>query len=304
MLGCGKISANLAKKLYSKTISYNGKIYPGPGRAEILSVVYFCQVADPSGYVPSVKVSELKKVLRCTERNIYYVLHSLEQKGIIAFEGNQSWQGFRNIRVLDNDFSKITNYGPSTRYINAFYPCFDLSNSQNIFDLTITSRYALKTMLLILLNMDPKWGLRISCDEIAKRIGLEDRSLVASYLKELTFFFGDFYKIWKDPVHRLKYGLIVIKRNCFLIPDSPSEMQMTYYKRHWKLMFDQNSIHSESIGSLMDCINYLFKSIYHILEEKLNLLAIEEAIINSLILQGGNVNLVTVRHAFYAASPP
>lgn len=319
MQGCGKLSHTVVSRLIKNNLSgNNGVTLNGASKYEIFSVIYLSQIADSSGFVSQFRIQDLANVTGCSIRNTYNILHNLKSKGFISFKyyNNVNWSGIKDIRLLNNDFSKVTKYSGQNRYVNSFHTCFDFTDKKSYAFLHSLSLYALRTLLIILDIYKYENGTRISCLEIANRLGISHVFLTVSYMQELEKFYGTGFFTFKKNHSRRKgiYGYITIApRNPYLnAPKSPADMQMTYFKRKWLLFFQNNDIEYSALTSNwnnpLSCLNRLFSLIFSTLCDNANITYTQlEQRLTQYFLNYFHWDVVTVHRAVrYAAqsSPP
>ena len=265
--GCGKLAYSLVLKLCKKSLpGPNGTVCPGASKFEILTLIYLSQIADASGYVSQYTTKELAGVIGCDPRSVYPIIDGLRRKGFITakYYEDMNWSGVKDIKILNNDFSKIGKYDKTTRYISTFYPFFNFSDEQALAFMSGLSLYALRTLLYLLTVYSHEHGLKLSCNTVCDTLQIHDRALVVGYLEELSAYLGkDFYIVKKAANKRYIYGNVIIAaKNVFFVPDRPSDSQLTYYKRRWALYFINNDISIAPGESLPELLNLLFTSVY------------------------------------------
>jgi len=238
--GLGKLSKSFLYRLVSKSVTgLDGQVYPGASKYELLAVIYLSQIADQKGLIKQFHLQDFAQVLKCSEREVYVLLNNLVSKKYISahFYQNKKWTGFRNIRLIGNDFSKVKKYSRENRYLSTFYSFFNWSDG-NVSSLEKLSLYALRLLLLLLFDYHYQNGANGSAAYYCERLQIKDTSLIDSYLKEIedALLYEKFYEVKKSKKN--KNGFIhIYSKNNFLIPENkPADTQMTFYKRKW-LMF-------------------------------------------------------------------
>lgn len=295
IMGCGKISLSNIYKLIDKT--------SGASKYEILTYIYLSQIADRAGKVAQFTTKDLAAVIHCDPRSVFVVLKNMEKKNLIkvAYYQEKNWSGVKDIRLIGNDFSNVANF-KKHRYISSFYPFFDFSDEENVTKLNNLSLYALRLLLLLLSKYRSDTGLKISYNRLRSELQLEKRSLIHGYLLELESLIGKdfFHKVKKD---REIYGILYISVNTtYLIPEkSPREKQLSYYKRHWLLLFKNHDMTISRVSPLSDLLNYIFTTVYTALSnDRGRLSELEEKMLDSLQTDGGFIDFLTLYHASVA----
>lgn len=292
IMGCGKISlANV-----TKLIKRDG----GASKYEIMTYVFLSQIADRTGKVEQYRTKQLSGIIGCDPRTVFEILKNMETKGLIRlnYYKDQNWSGIRDIKLTGNDFSNVVNF-KKHRYISTFYKFFDMSDESNVKRLNGLTLYAIRLLLLILTKYNPQNGLRVSHDRLRRELGLEKRSLIDGYMRELETILGSgFYHSSKR--ERLNYGNIYISpRVTMLVPErSPSDRQMSYFKHHLKNLMENENMTITKEGSFMEYANYLFSSIYSFMKSSnIKYRQIEEKMIQSFQTDGGFIGWLSCYHA-------
>lgn len=242
--GLGKLSKSYLYRLVKKTITCSDGIERcGASKYELLSIIYLSQIADSSGYIKQFRIKEFADVIRCSEREVYVIMENLVAKQYISAKlyNNKKWTGFRNIRLLGNDFSKVKKFTRENRYLNTFFSFFDWSDA-NMDALDKISLYALRFLLLLLFEYNYKNGCNLNTALICEQLGIENRKLLVGYLKELedNLFYDTFYQV-KNYKRKINNFIHIYSKNVFLMPeDKPADKQLTYYKRKWMLYLYNN----------------------------------------------------------------
>lgn len=300
--GCGKLNIHFLTRLTSKTVvGKDDIVYPAASKLELLTVIYLSQIADSSGFISEFKTKSLSNILGCSERAIYVILKGLSKKGYIdyTYYDDLNWSGLRDIRLIGNDFSNIKKFNAKTRYVSTFYSFFDFSNPEAVGFLTNLSLYALRLLLILLSMYDYRHGSKISCNRLCKELGISDRSLIKDYLSELESFLGtDFYEIVPNMRRRLLYGTVLLSpRNSTFVSETPSDQQLTYYKRRWLLYFINNNMVIDSSFPVSRYLNMIFNNVYAALIRKIPLECIEKTILESLAIDDHVVSMNTLYNA-------
>lgn len=288
MMGCGKLSYDYLIRLISKRIVNNDVEYNGASKNELLAIIYLSQIASPAGFVEQFDIKEIASVIGCSERDVYVILSGLSQKGYIFteyYEG-QNWSGIKNIQLVGNDFTG-KDYS-KTRYISTFYTFFDFSKDETVKFLSGLSLYALRMLLVLLTMYDYKYGLKVTYVRLCAMLSIKDMSLIDFYISELSDYFGtDFIRI-NRPFLKRRTGssLFISPRNHLLVAErSPSDNQMSYYKRHILRLIHNNGFYFFNEGnSLYIFLNKLFSFIYEFASKNFSLEHIEELLLHSFSL--------------------
>jgi len=236
--GLGKLSQSYLYRLVSKRVRcLDGQYRNGASKLELLAVIYLSQIADVSGYVAQFRIKDFAQILRCSEREVYYIMENLVAKEYVqaTFYENRKWTGFRDIKLIGNDFSDDTLFQKGYRYVSSFYSFFDWSDA-NMASLEKLSLYAIRILLLILFFYNFNHGCKLKREDLCELLGIKDKSLVRGYLKELEEYL--FYSKFSEIVHSgaANEYIRVFSKNAFMTPDNkPKTGQMSYYKRKWLL---------------------------------------------------------------------
>lgn len=276
IMGSYKISEALMDKLIAKRLpGKDGSQLSGVSSLELDAVVYFTTISDAAGYIEDFKISDLASVLGCTMRAAYFVLDNLSQKEIVEIS-SPNWYGTRNIRVLENDFSGVTDFS-QCRYINTNHYFYNFSDKESYKTYRQLSLYAKRTLLIVLSGYHVEYGYRTSIDTITEKLQLKNRRLVVAYLNELRNFLGnDLCDILPDTKHRYKYGTAVFKKkNGFLIADKGIEdKQDSFFKHHMRTFLIKHNIwENSSVDNLMALnalLNRIFSVIYNYIMSGVN----------------------------------
>ena len=266
VMGSYKISSTLLKKLTVKRIiAPSGESINGVSSNELDAVIYFSTIADAAGNIERFRISFLASILGCTTRAAFNLVHGLAAKGIIQVQDTR-WAGVKDIRLLDNDFSCVTDYKTAS-YINTNRSFFD--PSQYFSSFCSLSLFAKRTLLVLLDSYHTDLGCRISVDNIASRLQIKNRRLVIRYLAQLETLLGDgFYSITPDLIRRYRYGTANIhKHNRFLVPNTGIwDEQDSYFKRHMRIfMHDHGLIGFTDAPDMAGEINRTLNQVYSVL---------------------------------------
>lgn len=231
-----KLSASVLLRMTSNRITgIDGKEYPSLSKCEIITLIYMTHICDQSGYIEYVKINELGTFLGYSERNTYHVMEGLHKKGFIELSEN-SWTGYRSVRILNNDYSAVKDYHGKNRYLNTNHIFFCRNSGEFFEKFCELSLYAMRTFLYLLFQYDAKCGYRISVDRLMNQLGIASRYLCLSYLKEIKDLIGeDFCSISESKTKRMKYDVIYVHPgNSWLVADSQiRDEQDSYYKYKW-----------------------------------------------------------------------
>jgi hypothetical protein len=234
--GLYKISEKLLRKLIKKRITVSGRTYNGASRLEILSVLYFAQIADQTGRIKDFKTSDLAEITGCTVRQTYILMHSMQDKGILTYSGDR-WTGIKDIILSDSDFSYLKDSAPKERYLNINHGWF-IRTDGLYKSFRALSLYSMRLFLMLFFNYSTEFGFHMSYKSICETLGLRSKYVINSCLKELRpllDFDGDFYTIKNDKKRRLQYGYISMPagQHMFMPETGVRANQDSYYKRYW-----------------------------------------------------------------------
>lgn len=264
VMGSYKISSTLLHKLVAKRIvTPSGETRSGVSSNELDAVIYFSTIADAAGNIERFRVSFLSSILGCTPRAAFNLIHGLAAKGIIRIRDTR-WAGVKDICLLDNDFSGVTDY-KSASYINTNRFFFDVSEDFSGF--CRLSLFAKRTLLILLDSYHIDFGCRISIDHIASCLQIKNRRLVVQYLSQLETLLGhDFCSIMPDQIRRYRYGSANIhKKNRFLVTNTGIlDEQDSYFKRCMRLfLYDHGLIgFTDALPDKAIEINQILNRIY------------------------------------------
>lgn len=263
IMGSYKISEKLMEKLISKNLeTADGRTVPGVSSLELDAVIYFTTISDSSGRVEEYHPTDLADVLGCSIRATYGIIDNLVKKGIIRME-DTSFCGVKDITVLDNDFSNVTNYTTS-KYINTNKEFFNICNESFYSSYKELTLYAKRTLLIILDGYNMNYGYRVAVDTVKERLGIKNRRLVVSYINELQDILGNKCSIKPDRNRHYKFGNIeFLKQNGYMSSNKGIEdNQDTYFKRSLRLFLEKHGIlDRENIG-INALLNKLFSILY------------------------------------------
>lgn len=279
--GCYKISRAVLMRMLDKTVvGRDGKQYLSMSKCEILTMLYFTHIADAAGYIEYVKINELGKLLGYSGRNTYHVIDNLVKKGFVESSGS-NWTGYRSIRICENDYSKVKDFHKN-RYLNTNLSFFDRSSKTFFKAFSELSLYAMRTFLHILYHYDGLNGYRFSIDRLMSVLGIQDKYLCLSYLKELEPLLGtDYYQLRGSKTKRLKYEIAYIHPgNTALVSERGiGKEQDSFFKHKWSvylkrigLCFERDSWFTSELfgivytllkqgGILLEKINALIKEV-------------------------------------------
>jgi len=231
--GSYKLSATIVKKLTQKKLTdVNGKTFNGASKLMISCMIYFSHICSPKGHISDLKITDLSLVLNCDKRSTFNVLRELEMRGFIKVSEN-TWNGYRDIIVLENDYSNNIS-----RYLNTNFECFDYRALGNKYDKFMNlSLYAMRLLLLLLLNYNEKYGYRVSCDTLCAQLGIKRRSLINKYIKEISDIFDtSSLIISRNTKSRIQYGSLNIPSKDHALKSNHGirNSQDSYYNHYWK----------------------------------------------------------------------
>lgn len=209
-LGSRKMSSKIISKLTSRRLfSSKGDCdIQGASHACIDTMVYLCQINDNKGFIPNFAIKSLVGKTVTSSRGAYFVLELLEKKGFIKIDC-YSKNGYRDITVLDNDFS---DFKKSQRYLNLNRNCFNVGNineddTRGFVQFRKKSLYAKKLFLFLMFQYDAqsgKRGYRGSMKKLSKQLGLKNDALILGYVEELKPLCVDFKALlegWDSNLH-------------------------------------------------------------------------------------------------------
>ena len=281
--GSYKIGADLLYRLIGKTLSCG---LPGASKYEILSVVYFSQIADASGFIEQFRTLDLCGIIGCSRREAFYLMDSLERKGYITRRQTE-FHGYYDITLVGNDFSK---YDGNKRYLNTNRVFFN-HNSEYSKLFSNLSLYAMRLGIYLLYSYNDDYGYHSSIDNLTLILGIKDRGVVANALKELSLVFGgtSYYSVIEDLKRHRRYGYLDIhKRQILFRPQQGiGSEQPSYFKRHMLLRF--RSIETgfyEIAGEVDSHLSELFAIASRALEKGLSIEQIENLFIEQVKKEG------------------
>lgn len=287
--GSYKLSADVIRKLTARTLTdKEGLKTSGATKLMIGAMIYFSHICSPSGHISDFKIAELSLVLKCSNRSTFNVLKDLEDKGFISISENL-WNGFRDIDILNNDFS---SHRDNIRYLNTNREFFDYRSNNGYDKFMSLSLFSMRLFLLILINYNEKNGYHVSHDTLCAQLKIKNRSLIHKYLTELKDIVGDLFVERKNPIKKLKYGSINIpSKEDILIPQyGLTNNQDSYYNYHWKAIIRKNAIEvPPEEGTIHNQAGRLCAIVSSFLEKHLNLKLIENTIY-SIITDHGILN--------------
>jgi len=189
-IGSYKMSYKLLHKLINKhIITGEGTSIYGASNSCICTIIYLCTLCDVTGLVEDFRILDLVGKTCSSERGAYYVLSKLEEKGIIRVECYCK-NGYRDIHILDNDFSKYEH--TKERYLNLNRSFFNVNDTSefgfNAF--RGLSLFAKKLLLYTLFEYDAqrgRHGYRSYMYRLAGKLGIKTESLVKRYVDEISF---------------------------------------------------------------------------------------------------------------------
>ncbi len=282
--GCYKLSRAVLMRMVDKTvIGVDGNQYPSLSKCEILTMLYFTHIADSSGYIEYVKVNELGNLLGYSERNTYHVIENLAKKAFVESSGNH-WTGYRSVKIIGNDYSQVKDFRKN-RYLNTNHCFFDRS-AKGFFEVfSNLSLYAMRTFLYILFYYDALHGYRFSIDRLMDALGIQDKYLCLSYLKELEALLGaGYYQLRGSKTKRLKYEVVSIHPgNAGLVSERGiNKEQDSFFKYKWCVYLRRIGQHFERDSWFA---SELFGIVYTLLRQGKALLDKLEALIKEVLLE-------------------
>lgn len=282
LLGSYKLSCRLLLHILAKEVTGpDGKQYPSLSKCEIITLLYFTQIADSASYIAHVKINELGSQLGYSKRHAYNIIQNLKKKGFIDVTGD-GWTGYYSVIIKDNDFQQVKKYTSQNRYLNTNHP-FLCSDTEYYFTFINLSLYAVKTFLYIFYGYDALYGYRFSLERLMAVLGINDKYLCISYLKELEAVLGKgYYTLRGSKTKRLKYDIVEIHSgNAALVPDQGiRQNQASYYKHKWLIYLKKTGLQfkrdrwlvSEIFGIVYTCLRtgrLLLGAIENIIKEAL-----------------------------------
>lgn len=282
--GCYKISRAVLMRMIDKmVIGKDGKQYPSLSKCEIITMLYFTHIADASGYIEYVKINELGELLGYSERNTYHVIDNLIKKGFVESNGS-NWTGYRSVKIIGNDYSQVKDFRKN-RYLNTNYCFFDRS-AKGFFEVfSNLSLYAMRTFLYVLFHYDAMHGYRFSIDRLMDTLGIQDKYLCLSYLKELEALLGaGYYQLRGSKTKRLKYEVVSIHPgNAGLVSEHGiNKEQDSFFKHKWCLYLRRIGQHFKRDSWFA---SELFGVVYTLLRQGKILLDKMEALIKGVLLE-------------------
>lgn len=287
--GSYKLSADIVKKLTARELTDTcGNRTAGATKLMISTMIYFSHICSPSGFIKDLMISDLSLVLRCSKRSTFNVLLDLQVKGFISISDN-TWNGYRDIQILNNDFS---SYHENVRYLNTNRDFFDYRINEGYDKFMSLSLFAMRLFLLILLNYNNKNGYHVSHDTLCAQLRIKKRTLIHRYLTELKEIAGDLFIEKKNPVKKIKYGSLNIHSKADILTPQYglNNNQDSYYNYHWKTFIRKNAIEvSPNEGSLHHQAGRLCAIVSNFMNRHLNLELIENTIV-TIITDHGIIN--------------
>lgn len=183
--GSYKMSHKLVHKLINRRLFGNDESIQGASNCCINTVIYFCTICDNKGFIEDFCIKDLIGKTCGSERGAYYVLHKLEEKGFIRVDCYCK-NGYRDITVLDNDFSSYKK----ERYLNLNRQIFNVTDTSQygFCQFRELSLYAKKLLLLLLYEYDAqrgRTGYHSLQTRLARKLGLKNVKLIEEYAKEI-----------------------------------------------------------------------------------------------------------------------
>ena len=234
--GSYKLSKTIIDKINQSTRSISNN--------ELLSVIYFTQICDISGYIDDFKISDLKDIIGCSRRAAYNIINNLVEKNFISISGS-TWTGCRNITLLDNDFTNSTE-----RYLNTNFTFLTFTHNDYVAFKEL-SLFAKKTLLIVLFNYQLKYGYHVSIETLRKYIGVTTKTKVLKYVNELkNMFDASLITVSGSKKQRIKYGMLYIQANVpvFCHESGIKDYQPCYIKRSYMNLFKNSNIEFDSIN--------------------------------------------------------
>jgi len=281
-----KLHSGLIKKMTSKqVVTSSGKKYTGCSKLMIAAMIHFSHICDTKGVICDFKVSDLQLVLRCELKSAYNILDSLVEREMISVEDKNSFSGTRTIILKGNDFSFLnaTESNSSVRYLNTNYSFFNYRENQGYDKFLDLSLFSMRLLLLLLFQYNKDNGYRVSYDTLCKQLGVEKRSYIHKYIKEINSLLPK-NTIYESPnrIKRLKFGSISIAsyRSGLMPQKGLSATQDTYYSRKWIVELKKSGYSGiNEFGSLHYASNRICSIVNTFLQKgKLSLTFIENSI--------------------------
>ncbi len=281
--GSYKLSEKVINRILSREFLCDDDKVDTVSNFEILTLVHFSQICDISGVIEEYRILDLEDVVGCSRRACYNIISNLENKGFISQSG-ASWNGYRRIVLLNNDFSDA-DYS-SLRYVNTNYTYLNHYHS-DYSEFKKLSLYAKKALLVILLKYNNKYGYRVEINTLKEYLGVSQKSKVMGYIDELRSMFDErIFVVSSSKKERLKNHNLYIssKMPCFVAETGISEFQDCYTKFRLELLFRKNNVLYESIAPLKaeyvkeGQIHKLYSIYVHYISKGLSVKNIEDAV--------------------------
>lgn len=220
--GSYQLGSRIVERLIRRVLTTSGKKTAlNTSSYAIDLMIYFSTVADDNCVVRDFSYTEVSEFSDMSQRNFYYCIQTLKNFGFISYES--TGHGTMDITIINNDIKSNKKYG----YINTNRTFF-MKGTEEFSTYQQLSVYAKKTLLLLMLKYDTRYGLRIRLETIAGYLGIKNPALVISYLDELTDLLGMGYYSIEDSSN----PKVVVKTNVYgLITYGDYKEQETFLKR-------------------------------------------------------------------------
>ncbi len=279
--GSYKLSQKVIYRLISSTENDTVSNY------EILAMIYFSNISDISGNIEYFRIPSLSSAIGCSRRSAYNIIHNLVRKSLIQISPSV-WSGYRTIKILDNNFSNSTY--EEDRYLNTNHTYFN-HNHVDFEEFKKLSLYAKKTLLLILLKYNRKYGYRINISTLMQDLGISKKYRIIGYITELRKMFDDSFFLIEEGV-RVKYNnLRVVSKNPFFMAQTGiDDDQDTYFKHKYRALFERERIDYRLIADdTGNSLQRLYSFTVSYLNKGLSLDVIEDAI-QKEVRESGELN--------------
>lgn len=286
--GSYKLSESVINHILSRDVNGCDSI----SNYEILALIHFSQICNVRGEIEEYKVTELSNIIGCSRRACYNILNNLADKGFIE-QSASNWCGYRKIIVLDNDFSD-SDYN-TVRYLNTNHSYFNHYHP-DFMEFKRLSLYAKKTLLIILLKYQHKFGYRVEINTLKTYLGVSNTSKVMAYINELRGMFDErVFEIHENKKERIKNHNLMIhsKLPCFVPQSSISERQDCYIKYHLDTLFRMNGVSFNLSASKLPeqnmrlkCLQQLYSTYIYYNSKGVAATTIEDIILNHVLSFG------------------
>ncbi len=259
--GSYKLSETVINRILSRDFSNGCNTI---SNYEILALVHFSQICDISGVIEEYKIPDLADYIGCSRRASYNIVENLVQKGFLTMS-KATWAGYRRIVLLDNDFSNADF--SKNRYINTNFSYLN-HNDSDYSEFRNLSLFAKKTLLIILLKYQTRYGYRVELGTLKNYLGVSRKDMVLSYIEELrSMFDGRIFEISSNSRERIRNHSLCIpsKLPCFIPKTGLLEENDCYIKFRTDLFFRKNGVICSSLSyNGLSGIDYKNKCLHQI----------------------------------------